>query len=78
MEIHILYPVGNTEENLGSLSLTQKEDGRWDLTSYKLIPVSDKIKADEETQQKIDALMDTVDEKYLSNFGIQERNSCGK
>ena len=31
--------------------------------------VSDEIKADEETQQKIDALMDTVDKKYLSNFG---------
>ena len=60
---------GEYGRNLGSLSLTQKEDGRWDLTSYKLIPVSDEIKADEETQQKIDALMDTVDKKYLSNFG---------
>ena len=60
---------GEYGRNFGSLSLTQKEDGRWDLTSYELIPVSDEIKADEETQQKIDALMDTVDKKYLSNFG---------
>jgi 5'-nucleotidase/UDP-sugar diphosphatase len=69
---------GEYGRNLGSLSMTQKEDGRWDLTSYKLIPVSDEIKADEETQQKIDALMDTVDKKYFPILGIQERKFLRK
>ena len=40
---------GEYGRNLGSLSMTQKEDGRWEMTSYELIPVSDEIKPDQET-----------------------------
>ena len=28
--------------------MTQKEDGRWEMTSYELIPVSDEIKPDQD------------------------------
>ena len=49
--------------------MTQKEDGRWEMTSYELIPVSDEIKPDQETQKRIDELMDTVDTNYLADFG---------
>ena len=49
--------------------MTQKQDGRWELTSYELIPVSEKIKPDQATQERIDALMDTVDKNYLADFG---------
>ena len=38
---------GEYGRNLGSLSMTQKEDGRWEMTSYELIPVSDEIKPDQ-------------------------------
>ena len=54
---------------LGSLSMTQKEDGRWSMEEYELITVSEEIKADPETQEKVDTLMDMVDEKYLKQFG---------
>ena len=60
---------GEYGRNLGSLSMTQKEDGRWEMTSYELIPVSDEIKPDQETQKRIDKLMDTVDTNYLADFG---------
>lgn len=60
---------GEYGRNLGSLSMTQKEDGRWEMTSYELIPVSDEIKPDQETQKRIDELMDTVDTNYLADFG---------
>ena len=60
---------GEYGRNLGTISMTQKEDGRWDMTSYKLVPVSDEITPDEATQQRIDALMDTVDTNYLADFG---------
>ena len=60
---------GEYGRNLGSLSMTQKQDGRWEMTSYELIPVSEDIEPDQATQERIDALMDTVDTNYLANFG---------
>ena len=60
---------GEYGRNLGTISMTQKEDGRWNMDEYKLIPVTDKISADQATQERIDTLMATVDTNYLSNFG---------
>ena len=60
---------GEYARNLGSLSMTQKQDGRWEMTSYELNPVSEDIEPDQATQERIDALMDTVDTNYLTNFG---------
>ena len=60
---------GEYARNLGSLSMTQKQEGRWKMTSYELIPVSEDIEPDQATQERIDALMDTVDTNYLTNFG---------
>ena len=60
---------GEYGRNLGALSMTQKKNGRWTLDTYELIPVTDKIKADEAAQKRIDELMDTVDTDYLSHFG---------
>ena len=54
---------------LGSLSMTQKDDGRWSLDTYELITVGDTIEKDAKTQEKIEALMDMVDSKYLEQFG---------
>ena len=60
---------GEYGRNLGSLSMTQKQDGRWELNSYELIPVSEEVEPDQEAQERIDALMDRVDTNYLTNFG---------
>ena len=60
---------GEYARNLGSLSMTQKQDGRWEMTSYELIPVSEDIEPDQATQERINALMDTVDTNYLTKFG---------
>ena len=64
---------GEYGRNLGSLSMTQNSDGRWDLTSYDLIPVSEDVEADQETQKQIDALMDKVDTNYLADFGYTRK-----
>lgn len=55
---------------LGNLSMTQKEDGRWELNSYELITVDTSITPDAQTQEKVDALMDMVNSKYLNQFGL--------
>ena len=54
---------------LGNLSMLQKEDGRWSMEQYELITVGENIEEDAATQEKVDALMDMVDEKYLAQFG---------
>lgn len=64
---------GEYGKNLGTISMTQKDDGRWKATSYELIPVSDEVNPDETTQAKIDALMDTVDINYLVKFGYTRK-----
>lgn len=60
---------GEYGKNLGTLSMTQNENGRWNLDSYELVPVTDEIKPDQTTQERIDTLTDTVDKNYLVNFG---------
>lgn len=64
---------GEYGKNLGTISMTQKDDGRWKATSHELIPVSDEVNPDETTQAKIDALMDTVDINYLAKFGYTRK-----
>lgn len=60
---------GEYGKNLGTLSMTRKEDGRWIIDSYNLIPVTPEIASDEPTQEKIDSFMEIVDSVYLSSFG---------
>ncbi|MCM1189211.1 MAG: bifunctional metallophosphatase/5'-nucleotidase [bacterium] len=60
---------GEYGKNLGSLSMSQREDGRWELTAYSLIPITPAIAADQPTQKKIDGFMEAVDSSYLARFG---------
>lgn len=60
---------GEYGKNLGSLSMSQKEDGRWQMDNYELIPIDDRIEEDAETESKINSFMKSVDRQYLSQFG---------
>ena len=60
---------GEYGKNLGTLSMTQKDSGRWEISSYQLIPITSDIPADADTQKAIDRFLDTVDEDYLAQFG---------
>lgn len=64
-----IVSAGENGKCLGSLSMRQSYDKRWTMTNYKLIPITDDISKDEGTQKKIDRLMESVDYKYLKNFG---------
>ena len=63
---------GEYARNLGSLSMTQKQDGRWEMTSYKLIPVSEDIEPDQATQERIDALGQIVLASRHGNFPVKK------
>ena len=69
---------GEYGKNLGSLSMAQKADGRWQVTDYQLIPITSDIPADAETQEVIDRFMDTVDEDYLAQFGYTKDQVLGR
>ncbi|MCI9336805.1 MAG: bifunctional metallophosphatase/5'-nucleotidase [Lachnospiraceae bacterium] len=60
---------GSYARNLGSLSMSRQENGRWQMDSYELIPITQDIRPDQATQVKIDSLMEKVDASYLSWFG---------
>lgn len=55
---------------LGNLSMNQNADGRWTLENYELVLVDETIEEDAATQEKVEALMDNVDTKYLAQFGF--------
>jgi len=55
---------------LGSLSMTQQNNGRWEMDSYELLTVDASIEPDAVTREKVDALMAMVDSKYLEQFGF--------
>lgn len=57
---------------LGSLSLTQQEDGRWKLENYDLIEVNESVITDKDTQKKVDAFMAMVDTKYMKRYGFHK------
>lgn len=60
---------GEYGKNLGSLSMRQRTDGRWEMNSYALIPITPAIAPDASTQERIDGFMESVDTDYLSRFG---------
>ena len=62
---------GEYGEKLGSLSMCQKEDGRWEMKEYELIPVIEEVKQNEQIQAQIDSFMEVVDEVYLQKFGYE-------
>lgn len=64
-----IVSAGEYGERVGSFDLVQKENGRWSVENYELIPVTEDIKEDIGTQEKIDAFEQDIDNNYLSQFG---------
>lgn len=54
---------------LGDMTMSQTSKGRWKVDNYELVPVTQDIREDANTQAKVDVFMNAVDEKYLSKFG---------
>jgi len=64
-----LVSCGEYGKNLGQLTLSQEPDGRWSMESYQLVPITEEIPSDADTQKKVDSLMEQIDSSYLSGFG---------
>lgn len=68
-----IVSTGEYAKKIGSMSMEQKEDGRWEMKAYELIPITTSIPADETTQTKVDGFMEAVDSEYLSQFGYTQK-----
>lgn len=64
-----IVSTGEYGKRIGSISMDQKSNGRWEVTDYELLDVTPEVPADEATQAKIDGFMEAVDESYLAQFG---------
>lgn len=61
---------GEYGKYVGSLSMTQKDNGRWSMEDYSLLTVADEITPDAEIQAKVDDMIAQVDVVYLKQFGF--------
>ncbi len=57
---------------LGGLTMVQNGAGRWNITEYKLTPVTTDIAQDAEAQKVVDKFLSLVDSKYLAQFGYKK------
>lgn len=57
---------------LGSMSLTQKDNGRWALDNYELLAVTEDIAADKATQKKVNTFFSGVNKTYLAQYGYKK------
>lgn len=59
---------------LGTLSLSRKENGRWNLSEYELVDLSDEnIPEDAEIKSILASYAPLIDSEYLSQFGLSSR-----
>lgn len=60
---------GEYGKNLGNISLKQKADGRWEIGSYELKPIYEKMEKNPEIEAEIARIYERIDQTYLSEFG---------
>lgn len=56
-------------ENLGDIDLIQKEDGRWQLDTYELTPLTAQVKENQAITTQLASYKETINQDYLSHFG---------
>lgn len=64
-----IVSAGSYGENLGEILLCKKENGRWQLESYKLNYLDENIAEDEKISGFLAEYKEKVNNRYLNNFG---------
>ena len=68
---------GEYSHNVGSLSMKQKADGRWEMARYEILPVEG-VEPDSIVSVKLEDFKKDIDEEYLSKFGLETNEVLGK
>lgn len=64
-----IVSTGEYGARVGSLTMSQKDNGRWEIGDYQLTLLDQSYDSDEDTVVKIAELGATIDQEYLSQFG---------
>lgn len=64
-----IVSAGEYGKAVGAFTMSSKEDGRWRLEDYELIPTTEDVPEDEGMKERIAEFEKTIDEDYLSYFG---------
>lgn len=70
-DTHIVS-VGEYGQRIGSISMTQKENGRWNLDSYQGIRLDDTYEENKEIQNDLKNYGSQIGKKYLNQFGYEK------
>lgn len=60
---------GEYGEWLGSLTMNQRPDGRWDMPYYELIAIDENVTSDADTLSRTDEINALVEKQYLEPLG---------
>ena len=66
----IIASTGWYGQNLGKAVL-EKNESRWKLKEYTMIPINDSLREDEAVKAKIDEFKSIVNEDYLSGYNLE-------
>lgn len=67
-----IVSVGEYGQRVGSLSMTQKENGRWAMDSYEGIRLDGSFAEDEDIAKELKNYGSQIGEKYLNQFGYEK------
>ncbi len=66
----VIASCGEYGKKVGSLSMKKKDNGRWELQTYELIPIREEMESDVEIAERVEEFLDKVDAGYLYQFGF--------
>ena len=61
---------GEYGEQMGSLNMVRKENGRWEVQDYSLTVLDKKIKEDPDVRKRLEMYSSMIDETYLKPYGF--------
>lgn len=67
-----IVSVGEYGQWIGSISMSQKENGRWNMDSYETLHVDETVATDEEIAAKLAVYTEMIDTDYLEGFGYEK------
>jgi len=62
---------------LGSLTMTQKKNGRWEVSRYEIIP-TEGVTPNAAVRAKLDSFKKGIDKAYMSKFGLKSEQVLAK
>lgn len=67
-----IVSTGEYGQRVGSIALTQKDDGRWKLDSYEGIKLDDTYKDNQKTKSLLERYGSQIGKVYLEQFGYEK------